>query len=136
MMGIVVSFSVVTLGLSIFKEISSTRAGLIDIARLPSIFGLFLWVMIGIELYDALKMYMVDDEVHVETVLTIGIIAISNHIIATDLIECPATTLLAISAILVALSIGYFLVKKCHAGREHQKLDSGEGSVSDKHTPV
>jgi uncharacterized membrane protein (DUF373 family) len=126
MMGFLVVFSIVALGLSIVEEISSSHSGLIDIERLPSIFGLFLWVMVGIELFEAVKMYTLDHAVHVETILIVGIIAISNHIIATDLIVAPPINLFAMSAILVALSSGYFLVKKSHFGIERQGHDSKE----------
>jgi uncharacterized membrane protein (DUF373 family) len=139
MMGIVIILSIFDLGLSIIEEISTTRAGLIDNERLPSIFGLFLWVMVGIELFDAVKMYTLDHAVHVETILIVGIIAISNHIIATDLIEVPATTLLAMSGILLALSTGYFLVKKAHVGTElhiSDLSDSKEADNLENHHPV
>lgn len=114
LLGIVVGAGVISLGYSIIEELFLSHRGLMDVERLPSLLGLFLWVMVGIELFDAVKMYMLSHDVHVERILTVGIIAITNHIIATDLANVSALTLFAVSAILLALSVGYFLMRTCH----------------------
>ena len=118
LMGVVVGFGVISLGYSIVEELFLTRGGLTDFERLPSLFGLFLWVLVGLELLNAVKLNMLSHEVHVERILTVGIIAMTNHIIATDLANVPALTLFAVSAVLVALSVGYFIMKTCHSTLE------------------
>ncbi len=115
MMGIVVIFSAVDLGVSIVEEIMVVSPiGLISVDHLPTLLGLFLWVLIGVELLDSVRMYLREHAVHVETVLSVGMIAISNKVIVTDIHEISALTLIGLATILTALSIGYFLVRKSH----------------------
>ena len=120
MMGVVVFFSMIDLGCSIIDEIKAPPVGMIGIDRLPDILGLFLWVLIGLELHDSVRMYLREHAVHVETVLSVGMIAIANKVIVTDLHEISGLTLVGEAAVLAALCSGYFLVRKSHAKYEEQ----------------
>ena len=120
MMGVVVLFSMIDLGFSIVGEIMAPPVGMIGVARLPDLLGLFLWLLIGLELHDSIRMYLREHAVHVETVLSVGMIAIANKVIVTDLHEISGLTLVGEAAVLAALCSGYFLVRKSHAKAEEQ----------------
>jgi uncharacterized membrane protein (DUF373 family) len=115
MMGVVVFFSMIDLGCSIIEEIKGPPVGVIGVARLPDLLGLFLWVLIALEFHDSVRMYLREHAVHVETVLSVGMIAIANKVIVTDLHEISGLTLVGEAAVLAALCSGYFLVRKSHA---------------------
>lgn len=118
MMSVVVVFSTVDLGFSIVREIMAPPVGMIGVDRLPDLLGLFLWVLIGLELHDSVRMYLREHAVHVETVLSVGMIAVANHVIVTDTKSALGLTLIGEAAIIVALAIGYFLVRKSHTKSE------------------
>jgi hypothetical protein len=69
---------------------------LLDITELLDLFGLFLLVLIGVELLDTLKAYIKDNVVHVEVVLTVAMIAIARKVIILDVKELPSMTLFGI----------------------------------------
>ncbi|GAB63897.1 MAG: phosphate-starvation-inducible E-like protein [Candidatus Jettenia sp.] len=114
MMIIVLFLSTLDLGLIIVKSILTPPQFLLDINELLDIFGLFLLVLIGIELLESVKTYLLEKEIHVEVVFTVALIAIARKVIILDIKEIPSNTLLGIAAIVIALSIGYYLLKQSH----------------------
>jgi uncharacterized membrane protein (DUF373 family) len=112
MMAAVVFLSAVELGWIIMKDILTPPIVLLEIEELLEIFGIFLLVLIGIELLEMIKVYLADNVVHVEVVFMVAIIAIGRKVVVLDVKELPGITLIGLSAIILALSIGYYLVKK------------------------
>jgi uncharacterized membrane protein (DUF373 family) len=82
------------------------------VMHLHKVFGGFLSVLIGIELLHTIKMYLKEDVVHVEIVLLVALIGISRHIIDLDFTHLKPLTIFGISSLIIALSLGYFLIKK------------------------
>lgn len=80
--------------------------------HLHSVFGGFLSVLIGIELLHTIKMYLKEDVVHVEIVLLVALIGVSRHVIDLDVTHLEPLTLFGISALILVLSGGYYLIKK------------------------
>lgn len=92
------------------------------------IFGLFMLVLIGIELLDTIKTYLKQRVMHVEVVMVVAMIAISRKVIILDLNKYSSLTLVGIAALIIALSAGYYLVKRIHREVDDSsaRLDSAE----------
>ncbi len=58
-----------------------------------------------------IKMYLKEDVVHVEIVLLVALIGISRHVIDLDFKHIEPLTIFGIAALIIALSVGYFLIK-------------------------
>ena len=85
---------------------------LLDINELLRIFGFFLLVLIGLELLASIRMYIQDETIHVELVMVVALIAVSRKIIVLDYEKADAITVLGIAALVIALSAGYYLMKR------------------------
>ncbi|MEA3253636.1 MAG: phosphate-starvation-inducible PsiE family protein [Chloroflexota bacterium] len=114
MMAVVVLLSTIELGRDIIEDIAAPPTLLIDINNLLEIFGLFLLIMIGIELLETIKSFVLDNVFRVEVVLLVAIIAIARKVIILDINNLPSLTLLGIAAIIIALTAGYYLVRRTH----------------------
>jgi len=114
MMTLVIGFAAVDMGWIMVKDIVRPPFNLLGINELLEIFGLFLLVLIGIELLHTLRMYFKKSTIHVEVVLTVALIAISRKVIILDLKATSAQTLAGIGIIVIALSTGYFLIRRSH----------------------
>lgn len=114
MVALVLFLSVVDLGLIIVKAIITPPLFLLDINELLDIFGLFLLILIGIELLESVKTYFVEKEIHVEVVFSVALIAIARKVIVLDIKTASDTLLLGIAAVIIALSAGYYLLKQSH----------------------
>jgi len=101
MMAIVVLLATIELGWIIVKDIITPPVMLLDINELLDIFGLFLLVLIGVELLETIKAYLKEKVVHIEVVMTVAMIAIARKVIILDVKDLPALTLVGIAAIIV-----------------------------------
>lgn len=112
MMVLTIFLSTVEVGWIIIKDIITEPIFLLDINELLDIFGMFLLVLIGIELLETIKTYLEESKLHLEVVLMVAMIAIARKVIILDVKELSSLTLIGIAAIIIALSAGYYLVKR------------------------
>ena len=114
MMALVVLFASLDLAWIIVKDLSTPPYLLFDVNRLLEIFGMFLLVLIGIELLESIRMYLDHRLVHVEVVMTVAIIAIARKVIILDVKDLDGLKLIGIGVIIVALAGGYVYIKRCY----------------------
>ena len=113
MMVIVLFLSTIELGWAIIKDVMTPPVFLLDIDELLDLFGLFMLVLIGMELLETIvKTYLKEEANHAQIVMAVGIIAISRKVIILDVKELSGLTLIGIAAIIIALTGGYFLMKR------------------------
>jgi len=112
MMVIVVILSTIELCWIIILDIVTQPVFLLEIDELMEIFGFFLLVLIGIELLETIKAYLIQGVVHVEIVLEVALIAIARKIIILDFAEYDGSKLLSLAALILTVSIGFFIVKR------------------------
>ncbi len=86
-----------------------------DIFILHKVFAGFLLILIGIELMQTIKMYLDDQAIHVEVVLSVSLIAISRHVISLNLHETTAAQLAGLAAVIGALTLAYFFYRRAIA---------------------
>ena len=113
MMALVVLLSTVELAVIIVERMLTgvPKLFLLNIADMLEIFGFFMMILIGLELIETIKMYLVDESIHVEIICLVAIVAVVRKVIVLDVYKLPPVTLLGIAAIILALSIGYFFIK-------------------------
>jgi len=127
LMALVVFLSVIELAWIVLKDMVSPPFILLKIDQLLEIFGLFLLVLIGIELLDTIEAYIQENVVHAEVVLMVAIIAISRKVIIMDIKKIASATLMGIGVVIIALSIGYYLVKRCYHEEKQQDVKPMRG---------
>lgn len=123
MMAVIILLSTVELGWIILKDIITPPYLLPGITELLDIFGFFLLILIGIELLETIRAYLVEHVVHVEVVLEVALIAVARKVIILDIAEYSSLTILAIAALILALSVAFFLERR--GRRRVQDPDSG-----------
>ncbi len=78
---------------------------------LLEIFGLFLNILIALELMENITAYLKKNIIYVELVIVTALIAVSRKIIIFDFAKKSSEDLIAISIGIAALSISYWLIK-------------------------
>jgi len=125
LMAFVLLLSTVELAWVIIKDIITPPILLLEIDELLEIFGLFMLVLIGIELLDTIaKTYMAESVDHAQIVMAVAIIAIARKVIILDVKDLSGLALVGIAAIILALSIGYYLIKKKDAALKDRNQDA------------
>jgi uncharacterized membrane protein (DUF373 family) len=112
MMSIILILATVELGYYLVRNIVQSDYLVMDLDDLMDLFGVFLLVLIGIELLDTIKVYLKQNQVHVEVVVLVAIIAIARKIVILKIEELDGETIIGIGVLIIALAIAYYLIKK------------------------
>jgi uncharacterized membrane protein (DUF373 family) len=80
--------------------------------ELQRVFAGVLLVLLGLELFETLKTYFTEQSIRIEVILIVAMIGIGRHILNLDLEHTSALTLLGAAALILALAVSYFLIKR------------------------
>ena len=112
MMAFVLVLTTIGLAYNIIMTLIKPPILLLEFEEVLDLFGIFLLVLIGIELLDTIKVYFKRNVVHVEVVVLVAIIAIARKVIVLEPKDYEPGTLIGIGLIILALAISYFLIKR------------------------
>lgn len=84
-------------------------------AELFQLFGLFLNVLIALEILENITAYLKKHVVQVELVLVTSLIAVSRKIIILDLEKKDSNDLIALAVAVFSLSISYLLIRQANS---------------------
>jgi uncharacterized membrane protein (DUF373 family) len=111
----VISLATLDLAWGIFQEISTPPHIFLQVEKLLDIFGLFLLVLIGVELLDTIRAYLTEHIVHEEVILVAALIAVARKVIVLDVKQTDPVMVFAIAAIILAVAAAYWIVKRMHS---------------------
>ncbi len=114
MMAFLLLLATVELIFNVFKMLftGGENSFLVDLDGIMDAFGVFLLVLIGIELLDTIKVYFKKNVIHVEVVILVALIAIARKVIVLDFEDYSGLEILGVSAIIICLAAAYFLIKR------------------------
>ena len=112
MMVFVIFVSTIELGWLIIKDLMKPPAFFLSIVDLLEIFGFFMLVLIGIELLETIKAYLVENVVHVDIVLEVALIAIARKVIILDIEKYSGLTIVGTAALVLAVAAASYAVKR------------------------
>ena len=116
MMMVVVMLGTIELAVVLITQMAKPpRPVLLDLGEMLQIFSFFLLVLVGLELVEVIKDYLREDTVHVEVVLLVALIAVARKVIILDPKALDPAVLWGLAALILALSGGYFVLKKTSA---------------------
>ena len=85
---------------------------LLNISDILATFGAFLAVLIAIEIFLNVTLYLRDDIIHVKLVVATALMAIARKVIVFDFKSLNHHYVYATAAVVVGLGIAYWLVSK------------------------
>jgi len=93
------------------KNDTSTRL-LITKEQTVLVLPVFFNILIAIELIDTFNFYIKEHSIKVQSILLIGLIAIGRKLLVLDVGHADGLANLGLAAIILALSVGYYLIQK------------------------
>lgn len=127
MMAFVLLLATIELAWIIVLDVISPPVLLLEIDELLEIFGLFMLVIIGIELLETImKTYLAEGVNHAEIVISVAIIAIARKVIILDVKDVSSMSLIGMGIIILALAISYFLVRYTRQGSDAARERAGQ----------
>uniref|UniRef100_A0A832H595 Phosphate-starvation-inducible E-like protein n=1 Tax=Oscillatoriales cyanobacterium SpSt-402 TaxID=2282168 RepID=A0A832H595_9CYAN len=79
---------------------------------LTAVFGLFLNVLIALEILENITAYLKNHTIQAELVVVTSLIAVSRKIIILDLEKTTGIDLIALAAAILALAISYWIIRR------------------------
>lgn len=98
-------------GKALFTSPSSERL-LISKEQTGQVLPVFFNILIAIELIDTFNVYIKEHHIKVQSILLIGLIAIGRKLLVLDISHADGLSNIGLASIIIALSLGYYLVKK------------------------
>jgi uncharacterized membrane protein (DUF373 family) len=101
----------------IIVNLTNPPPGLLENHELTNVLGVFLLILIGVELLDTIKAYFLENAIHFEIVILLAVVAIARKVILLDPAASPnpefvGMELIGIGVVIVGLAAAYFLIKR------------------------
>jgi uncharacterized membrane protein (DUF373 family) len=96
----------------LYQRLMTPPLFLLSISDILATFGAFLAVLIAIEIFTNITLYIRNDILPVKLVVATALMAICRKVIIFDFKELTPMYILATSAVVLALGITYWLVSK------------------------
>src|SRR5271170_5224219 len=110
LMCVVVLLTTVDVGWMILKDISAPPMFMLTPGEILDLFAAMLVVLIGVELLDTIKVYIIDKKIRVELILSVGLVAITRKVIILDSTHADGLSLIGMAAVILSLAASYVLV--------------------------
>jgi len=112
LMIVVIVFGVIDVGWTIYQRFMGEPRFILTMGDVLATFGAFMVVLIAIEIFQNIILYLRDDVIHVKIVLATALMAIARKVIILDYDELDAMYIFATGVVLVATAVAYWFVHK------------------------
>ncbi len=112
LMTLVIAWGVADVIWVLYERLREPPLMLLTISDIFSTFGAFIAVMIAIEIFENLTIYLRQNVIEVELVMATGLMAIARKVIVLDYKELSPEYVWATAGVVLAMSVGYWLVKR------------------------
>jgi uncharacterized membrane protein (DUF373 family) len=110
LMVIVILFGIVDVIYTVYQRLSTPPFLLLNINNILSTFGAFLAVLIAIEIFINISLYLRNDVIHVTLVIETALMAICRKVIVFNFKELTPLMISSTAAVIMALGITYWLI--------------------------
>ncbi len=112
LMGVVVASGTIEVAYEIVTSLIDPPGFFLGVSELFDVFGLFLMVLIGLELMTSIHMYLDDHRIHAEMMFLVALTAITRKIVIMDSSVMDPMLIFSIGFLIIALAAGYYLLRK------------------------
>jgi uncharacterized membrane protein (DUF373 family) len=112
LMGIVVASATVEVGYEVVMGLINPPGFFLGVSELLGIFGLFLIVLIGLELMTSIHMYLEDNTIHAEMMFLVAMTAVTRKIVIMDTSKMDPMLIFGLGFLIISLAAGYYLIRK------------------------
>jgi uncharacterized membrane protein (DUF373 family) len=110
LMVMVILWCVADVVLVLYQKLAEPPLLLLDLNDIFVVFAAFLAVLIAIEIFANITLYLRDDVIHVKLVIATALMAVARKVIVLDFSEIDPSYMYGLASIVLALGITYWLV--------------------------
>ena len=112
LMAVVILLGVADVIYVLYSRLMQPPIGLLNVGDIFAVFSAFMVVLIAIEIFINIRLYLGSNTLPIKLVLATALMAIARKVIVLDLNNTPAIYVFAIAAVGLALGVTYWLVGK------------------------
>lgn len=110
LMVLVILLGVIDVGWTLYQKLINPPAFILTIPEILATFGAFMAVLIAIEIFVNITIYLRDDVIHVKIVIATALMAVARKVIILDMEKTEPLELIGLALLVVTCSIAYWLV--------------------------
>lgn len=111
---------VVDVGWTLYEKLLAAPKYILTISDMLATFGAFMAVLIAIEIFVNITIYLRDDVIHVKIVIATALMAIARKVIIMDFSTLAPLYVFAIAAVTLAMAVAYYLIHSLN-DRQHEE---------------
>ncbi len=112
LMVVVILIGVADVAYVLYSRLMSPPYFLLSVSDIFKIFGAFMVVLIAIEIFINIRLYLGSNTLPIKLVIGTALMAIARKVIVLDLTNITSNYVFAIAAVVLALGVAYWLVGK------------------------
>ena len=117
LMIVVIIFGVIDVAWTLYERLASSPRFILTMGDILATFGAFMVVLIAIEIFQNIILYLRDDVIHVRIVLATALMAIARKVIILDFDELEPMYVVGTGIVLIATGITYYFIHKLPADK-------------------
>ena len=137
LMTMLIVLGVMDVGWMLFdKALNASPRFVLSISDILATFGAFMAVLIAIEIFVNITMYLREDVIHVKIVVATALMAIARKVIILDFSDTSSDFVWATAGVILATSTAYWLLTKAETDKDkrpspgHAGEDPSEGKAN------
>jgi uncharacterized membrane protein (DUF373 family) len=112
LMTLVILWGVADVGYVLYEKLVEEPFLMLTISDILATFGAFMAVLIAIEIFVNINIYLREDVIHVKIVMATALMAIARKVIILDYSKISAEYVWATAGVVLAMSTAYWMVHK------------------------
>jgi uncharacterized membrane protein (DUF373 family) len=110
LMVFVIIMGVIDVGWTLYQKLVAPPILIFTIPDMLAAFGAFMAVLIAVEIFINITIYLKENVIHVKIVMATALMAIARKVIVLDLEKLDAMEVAAIGFVVISMSVGYWLI--------------------------
>jgi uncharacterized membrane protein (DUF373 family) len=115
LMVVVILMGVVDVAWTLYERVLEPPTFILTIPDILGVFGAFMAVLIAIEIFINITIYLREDVIHVKIVIATALMAVARKVIILDMDTAEPLELFGLASLVIAASGAYWLVHKTPA---------------------
>lgn len=112
LMLVIILFAIIDAAFTTYQKLISPPVFILEVSDLLSVFSAVLVVLIAIEIYSNITLYLTADVIHVKLVVATALMAVARKVITLDDKALDAQYFYGYAALGLALGLTYWLLAK------------------------
>jgi uncharacterized membrane protein (DUF373 family) len=112
LMVFVIYWSIADVVYVLYQKLSTPPYFLLDVEDILQTFGAFMLVLIAVEIFINIRLYLGSNVIPVELVVATALMAVARKVIVLDLKIVSAEQIVGLALVTIALGVTYWLIKQ------------------------